>query len=54
MIENIKKWIIENKKAVAFIVKMLVIYLGLQLFYDYILTPYTQVDFWLINLSIRC
>lgn len=49
MIENIKKWVIENKKPVAFIVKMLVIYLGLQLFYDHILTPYTQVDFWLIN-----
>lgn len=49
MIEKIKAWFTKNAKPISFVLKMLGIYLSLQLIYDYLLTPYTSLDFWLIN-----
>ena len=49
MIAKLKDTYTKNKTAVLFIAKLLVLYLGLQAFYDYVLSPYTDVDQWLIN-----
>ena len=38
-----------NKEAILFVVKLIGLYLILQGFYDYILSPYTEIDSWLIN-----
>ena len=48
-----KKQIIDqfqkNKEAILFIAKLVFIYLLLQGLYDYIISPYTPIDKWLIN-----
>lgn len=49
MNDSLKIWIKKNKSPLAFVVKLLLIYLGLQFFYDYIISPYTTLDYWLIN-----
>jgi len=38
-----------NKEAILFVVKLIGLYLILQGLYDYILSPYTGVDSWLIG-----
>jgi len=49
MKEKILSFYNANKEAVLFVVKLIGLYLILQGLYDYILSPYTQVDSWLIN-----
>ena len=49
MKEKILSFYNANKEAVLFVVKLLALYLILQGFYDYILSPYTGVDSWLIG-----
>jgi len=39
----------KNKAAVLFVLKLIGIYMLLQAFYDYVLTPYTPTDRWLIH-----
>lgn len=51
--KNLLKLIKKNKKALTFVFSLLVIYLGLQGLYDYLLSPYTNVDRWLINGIIK-
>ena len=48
-VEEIKRWLKNNKKAVLFVSKLIGIYLLFQFIYDYVLSPYTEVDHWLIN-----
>lgn len=43
----------ENKKSVIFVTKLLVFYLILSFFYDYVLSVYTSVDDLLINRIIE-
>ena len=52
MLQKIESSLLENKKAVLFVVKLVGIYLFWQGVYDYILTPYTPIDNWLINTII--
>ena len=42
----------QNKKAILFVVSMLGVYLTLQLLYDYVISPYTEIDSRLIGLII--
>tara|TARA_B100001109_G_C18864869_1_gene476519 strand:+ start:14659 stop:15198 length:540 start_codon:yes stop_codon:yes gene_type:complete len=49
MLEKLKEEIKKNKKPILFITKMLGLYLIFQFFYDYIISPYTEVDAYLIN-----
>lgn len=49
MKEQIVKQYKENKKAFGFVLKLLGIYLLLQAFYDFIISPFTPIDSWLIN-----
>lgn len=49
MKEKLSEWLKSNGKPISFVLKMLGVYLGLQLFYDYVIIPYTSLDFWLIN-----
>lgn len=43
----------KNKKTVFFILKLVVVYLLLQGTYDFIISPYTQLDSYLINSIIN-
>lgn len=49
MKETITKIFKENKAAILFVGKLLLIYLTLQGLYDYVISPYTNIDQWLIN-----
>lgn len=49
MIKSLKIWISNHKSALLFVLKLLLLYLALQFTYDYIISPYTPLDFWLIN-----
>jgi exosortase family protein XrtF len=49
MKEKLSEWLKSNGKPISFVLKMLGIYLSLQLFYDYVISPHTALDFWLIN-----
>ncbi|MAY82600.1 MAG: hypothetical protein CMP59_00540 [Flavobacteriales bacterium] len=49
MKNKIKDFYLANKEAVLFVLKLIGLYLILQGIYDYILTPYTAIDSWLIN-----
>ncbi len=49
MNKALKAWITSNKSALTFVLKLLLGYLALQFTYDYIISPYTSLDFWLIN-----
>ena len=46
---QLKEELKKNQKAVLFVAKLVGLYLLLQGLYDYILSPYTLVDAWLIN-----
>lgn len=52
MIKSILSELKKNKQAVYFILKMLGVYLLLQGTYDYVLSPSTGIDPWLIQLII--
>ena len=52
MIKSISSELKKNRHAVYFILKMLGTYLLLQSLYDYVISPNTGVDSWLINLII--
>ncbi|KAA3650578.1 MAG: hypothetical protein DWP98_04410 [Bacteroidetes bacterium] len=47
-LDSIKQY----KKPIFFILKMFGVYLTLQAFYDYVLSPYTNIDKYLISLII--
>ena len=49
MNKGLKTWIEKNKSPLTFVLKLLLSYLALQFIYDYIISPYTPLDFWLIN-----
>lgn len=49
MIEDLKLWLSKNKPALLFVSKLLLIYLAFQLTYDYLVVPYTTLDYMLIN-----
>lgn len=46
-------WLQDNRKPLFFVLKLIALYISFQLIYDYILTPYTKIDFWLINSIIN-
>ena len=46
---SIRNWYNSNKQPFIFVIKMVSVYLIMQLFYDYYLSPYTKVDSILIN-----
>ncbi len=48
-LKEIKETLKRNQKAVLFVAKLIGIYLLFQFIYDYVLSPYTIVDHWLIN-----
>ncbi|MEQ8909250.1 MAG: archaeosortase/exosortase family protein [Vicingaceae bacterium] len=52
MLEQLSTSLKENRKAVLFVAKLLGLYLAFQGIYDYILSPYTIVDSWLISFII--
>lgn len=49
MKEVLTRMLKQNKEAIYFVVKLLFVYLFLQGFYDYILSPYSPIDKWLIT-----
>ncbi len=49
MKEKIIAFYKSNSEAVQFVIKLLVVYLILQGLYDYVLSPFTSVDQWLIG-----
>lgn len=46
---QLKEELKKNQKAVLFVAKLVGLYLLLKGLYDYILSPYTKLDHWLIN-----
>lgn len=49
MKKAISDWINNNRKPLVFVAKMISSYVLLQFLYDYLLSPYTKIDQWLIN-----
>jgi exosortase family protein XrtF len=45
---SLRKLYRENRSAVFFVLKLIGLYIGLQLIYDFVITPYTTLDSWLI------
>ena len=49
MNNDLSTWVKKNKSPLAFVSKLLLIHLAFQLTYDYVVVPYTKLDYWLIN-----